>query len=52
VFGLSNVGVGLFGMLKGRSSYIQTAYFDGIIWIEAGADASGEYFSVYVHLED
>lgn len=52
VFGLTNVGVGLFGMLQGRSSYIQTAYFDGDLWIEGGTDASGEYFNVYVRLDD
>jgi hypothetical protein len=49
VFGLTNIGVGMFGMLSGRSSYIPTAYFDGAIWIETGTDqATGvEYYNVY-----
>lgn len=50
VFGFTNVGLGLFGMLQGRSSYIETAYFDGMLWIERGNDMSGEYFNVYVRV--
>ena len=48
-FGFQNVGIGLFGLLKGRTSYIQTAYFDDELWIEAGsaADGSGTFVSVY-----
>lgn len=48
-FGFQNVGIGLFGLLKGRTSYIQTAYFDDELWIEAGsaADGSGKFVSVY-----
>jgi hypothetical protein len=48
VFGLTNIGVGAFGMLKGRGSYIQTTFFDGRIWIEKGSDLNGiEYYNVY-----
>ena len=49
VFGFSGVGVGMFGMLSGRSSYIVTAYFDGSIWIESGIDQSTglDYYNVY-----
>ena len=47
-FGLANLGIGFFGMLKGRSSYIQTVYFDNDIWIDGGYAADGStYFSVY-----
>ena len=49
IFGLSNVGVGFFGLLKGRENYIQTAYFDGDIWVEEGYGPTGEqYWNVYV----
>lgn len=50
VFGLTNIGVGMFGMLSGRSSHIPSAYFDGKIWIETGSDpATGsEYYNVYM----
>ena len=47
-FGLANLGIGFFGMLKGRSSFIQTVYFDNDIWIDGGYAADGStYFSVY-----
>jgi len=55
VMGFSNVGIGLFGILKGRSTYIQTAFFDGMIWIESGVDESnfGEtYYNVYAKEKD
>lgn len=53
VFGLSNIGVGLFGLLKGRSNVIQTAYFDDVLWIEKGFDpvTGDEFVSVYVKKE-
>lgn len=50
-FGLRNLGIGFFGMLKGRSNYIQTAFFDGKIWIDRGFDQMKdglEYFNIYV----
>ena len=57
VMGFSNVGIGLFGMLKGRSTYIQTVFFDNNLWIESGVDASkggfGEtYYNVYARDND
>uniref|UniRef100_A0A7S3DMU8 Plastid lipid-associated protein/fibrillin conserved domain-containing protein n=1 Tax=Entomoneis paludosa TaxID=265537 RepID=A0A7S3DMU8_9STRA len=49
VFGFSNIGVGFFGMLQGRSTYIQTVYFDEDLWIEEGYSPTGEqYYNVYV----
>jgi hypothetical protein len=54
IFGLQNVGVGFFGLLKGRSSYIQTVYFDGTLWIDRGFDqmnGGAEYFNCYVSQE-
>lgn len=38
IFGFSNVGIGTFGMLKGRSTYIQTVYFDDKLWIESSVE--------------
>lgn len=55
VMGFSNVGIGMFGMLKGRSTYINTVFFDNNIWIESGVDEanSGEtYYNVYARDED
>ena len=51
IFGFANVNVGLFGLLKGRTSYIQTAYFDGRIWIEyvVGEDSASSFTNVYVN---
>ena len=47
-FGLSNIGIGFFGLLKGRASYIQTVYFDNEIWIDGGYAPDGStYFSIY-----
>lgn len=48
VLGFQNVGLGMFGMLKGRTSVIQTVYFDNDVWIETGKDGSYDYFNVYV----
>lgn len=50
VMGFTNLGIGMFGMLKGRSTYIQTVYFDNKLWIESGVDQSnfGEtFYNVY-----
>ena len=49
VMGFSNLGIGMFGMLKGRNTYIQTIFFDNKLWIESGVDpANGEtYYNVY-----
>jgi hypothetical protein len=49
VFGLKDVGVGFFGLLKGRANYVESAYFDGRFWIERGFSPDGnEYFNAYV----
>jgi len=49
VFG-ATIPVGLFGLLKGRASYIESMYFDGTMWIERGANPeNGElFYNVYV----
>ena len=49
MFGMT-VPVGFFGMLKGRSNYIESMYFDGKVWIERGyANESGEkFYNVYI----
>jgi len=55
LLGLQNLGIGFFGMLKGRSNYIRTAYFDGKIWVDRGFDQMNdglEYFNVYVLQSD
>lgn len=52
VFGLQNVGVGTFGMLQGRSSQIQTVYFDNVLWIEMGKEGLYEYVTVYTREDD
>jgi hypothetical protein len=53
VFGLRGISVPIVGgMMKGRSTILQTVYFDGQIWIEQGNDVDGEYFQVYTRQED
>lgn len=52
LFGFTNIGIGTFGLLNGRSTYIQTVYFDNNIWIESGVDGEGNndsqiYYNVY-----
>ena len=49
VFGLKNIGVGFFGLLKGRANYLQTRFIDGKVWIEGGSTPAGEdFFNVYL----
>jgi hypothetical protein len=51
LFGLQNLPVGLFGQLKGRTSYIVSSYFDGDYWIEVAYDSpqqTSTYTNVYV----
>ena len=50
VMGFKNVGLG--GMLQGRTSRIQTVYFDDDIWIEAGKDGVNDFFNVYTREAD
>ncbi len=54
VFGISNLPVGLFGLLKGRVNYIDTVWFDGERWIERNYLENGDVvYSVYVRdMED
>mmetsp|Transcript_1504 Transcript_1504/g.2040 ORF Transcript_1504/g.2040 Transcript_1504/m.2040 type:complete len:255 (+) Transcript_1504:191-955(+) len=49
VFGLKNIGVGFFGLLKGKTNFIESIYMDNRFWIERGYSAEGsEYYNVYV----
>ncbi len=54
VFGISNLPVGFFGLLKGRFNYIDTVWFDGERWIERNYLENGDVvYSVYVRdIED
>jgi len=45
------VGVGFFGLLKGRSNYVESAYYDDALWIDRGFSPDGvEYFNVYTRI--
>eukprot|EP00545_Synedropsis_sp_CCMP1620_P001421 CAMPEP_0119024208 /NCGR_PEP_ID=MMETSP1176-20130426/31454_1 /TAXON_ID=265551 /ORGANISM="Synedropsis recta cf, Strain CCMP1620" /LENGTH=304 /DNA_ID=CAMNT_0006979443 /DNA_START=165 /DNA_END=1076 /DNA_ORIENTATION=+ len=50
VFGLTNLGVGFFGMLKGRANYVETVFMDQRFWMERGyAQPDGtEFVNVYL----
>eukprot|EP00555_Chaetoceros_dichaeta_P009808 CAMPEP_0198256252 /NCGR_PEP_ID=MMETSP1447-20131203/6206_1 /TAXON_ID=420782 /ORGANISM="Chaetoceros dichaeta, Strain CCMP1751" /LENGTH=294 /DNA_ID=CAMNT_0043942843 /DNA_START=17 /DNA_END=901 /DNA_ORIENTATION=- len=49
VMGMKGVKVGLFGMLKGRVTYVDTVWFDGDLWVERVFDVNGvEGFNIYV----
>jgi hypothetical protein len=49
IFGLVNVPVGFFGLLKGRINYIDTVWFDGERWITRDYSTNGNViYSVYV----
>ena len=49
VFGLKNISVGFFGLLKGCANYVESTYFDGRFWIERGTSPEGQaYYNVYV----
>lgn len=51
VFGLKNIGVGFFGLLKGKSNYVESQYMDNRFWIERGYSPEGaEYYNVYVRI--
>jgi len=48
VLGFENLPVGFFGLLKGRSNFIESIWFDGDIWIDRGFNPQGvEYFNCY-----
>lgn len=52
-FGIKNLSVGFFGLLKGRANYVESSYFDGRFWIERGTSPEGRvYYNVYVRNED
>lgn len=41
--------VGAFGMLKGRATYIDTQWFDGMLWIDRSYSSDGnQFYNVYV----
>ncbi|KAL7430307.1 hypothetical protein ACHAXH_003154, partial [Discostella pseudostelligera] len=49
IFGVSNLPVGFFGLLKGRVNCIDTVWFDGKRWIERNFAENGDVvYSVYV----
>ena len=51
IFGLTNVPVGFFGLLKGRINYIDTVWFDGERWITRDYSTNGNViYSVYVNV--
>jgi len=53
IFGVSNLPVGFFGLLKGRVNYIDTVWFDGERWIERNYLENGDViYSVYVRDTD
>ncbi|KAL3786889.1 hypothetical protein ACHAWO_008009 [Cyclotella atomus] len=54
IFGMSNLPVGFFGLLKGRVNYVDTIWFDGERWIERNYLENGDVvYSVYVRdIED
>jgi len=52
VFGMSNLPVGFFGLLKGRTTYIDTVWFDGERWIERNYLENGNVvYNVYARDE-
>lgn len=53
MMGIKGLKVGLFGMLKGRVTYVDTVWFDGDIWVERTYSQEGEeVFNIYVRLDD
>jgi hypothetical protein len=41
--------VGAFGMLKGRATYIDTQWFDGMMWIDRSYSSDGnQFYNVYI----
>lgn len=53
IFGLNNIGVGFFGLLKGRANYVESSYFDGVFWIERGISntGNGDFINVYMRMD-
>ncbi len=53
VFGFKNFPVGTFGLLKGRANYVESMWFDGLLWVERGYNPEGvEFFNVYMKEDD
>jgi len=53
IFGISDLPVGFFGLLKGRVNLIDTVWFDGERWIERTYLGNGDVaYNVYVRDED
>lgn len=49
LFGWDNLNVDFLGLLKGRTNFVESAFFDGRFWIERGLDLKGdEFWNVYV----
>ena len=56
ILGFQNLPVGFFGLLKGRTNYVESAYFDGTFWIERGIDVSRDennqdFINVYMRTD-
>jgi len=52
IFGMT-IPTGLFGMLKGRITTIESMYFDGTLWIERSYNPDGlDYYNVYLRQID
>ena len=53
LLGFKNVGVGFFGLLKGRANYVETIFMDTRYWIERGYSPDGrDFFNVYMRILD
>lgn len=53
VLGFKNIPVGTFGLLKGRANYIESVWFDGLLWIERAYNEEGaEFFNIYLKSDD
>lgn len=49
VFGMKNLGIGFFGLLKGRANYVETIFMDQRFWMERGYTPEGqEFINVYL----
>lgn len=52
-FGFKNVKICTFGLLNGRTNYVETAFYDGDVWIESTSDSFGSaLLNVYVREVD
>jgi len=53
VFGFKALPIGLFGMLQGRSTYVDTVWFDGRLWVERAYSPDGmEFYNVYIRSDE